>query len=108
MTGNAVGPNGNVNSRVISEEPMAIVLNLGISPAWTGINFGELVFPTTMYIDYVRWYQPSGQTSVTCDPEGYETTQYIKDHPLAYNNINLTSWDETDYGWPKHKLNSKC
>ena len=108
MDGNAVGPNGNVDSRVISEEPMSIVLNLGISPAWTGINFGELVFPTTMYVDYVRWYQPSDKTMVTCDPPGYETTEYIKNHPKAYNNINLTNWDMTEYGWPKHKLNTDC
>ena len=108
ISGNAVGPNGNVDSRPISEEPMSIVLNLGISPAWTGINFGELVFPTTMYVDYVRWYQPAGKTSVTCDPPGYETTEYIKNHPKAYNNINLTNWDATGYGWPKHKLNANC
>ena len=108
MNGNAVGPNGNIDSRPISEEPMIIVLNLGISPAWTGINFAELVFPTTMYVDYVRWYQPAGKTSVTCDPPGYETTEYIKNHPKAYNNINLTNWEETGYGWPKHKLNTDC
>ncbi len=108
MSGNAIGPNGNVNSRPISEEPMIMVLNLGISPAWTGITFSELVFPTTMYVDYVRWYQPVDRTSVTCDPPGYETTEYIKNHPKAYNNINLTNWDDTGYGWPKHRLNTNC
>ena len=108
MNGHAIGPNGNVDSRPISEEPMTIVLNVGISPAWTGINYEELVFPATMYVDYVRWYQPVGKTSVTCDPPGYETTKYIKDHPKAYNNINLTSWDETGYAWPKNKLNPGC
>lgn len=108
MNGNALGPNGNVDSRPISEEPMSIVLNVGISPAWTGIIFEELVFPATMYVDYVRWYQPADETSVTCDPPGYETTEYIRNHPKAYNNINLTNWDETGYGWPKHKLNTNC
>lgn len=108
MNGHAIGPNGNVGSRPISEEPMSIVLNLGFSPAWTGINMAELVFPTTMYVDYVRWYQSASKTSVTCDPPGYETTEYIRNHPKAYNNINLTSWDETEYGWPKHKLNTDC
>ena len=108
LNGNAIGPNGNINSRPVSEEPMSIVLNLGISPAWTGINFAELVFPTTMYVDYVRLYQPASNATVTCDPPGYETTEYIKNHPKAYTNINLTNWDETDYGWPKHKLNTRC
>lgn len=108
ITGNALGPNGNVNSRVIGEEPMAIVLNVGISPSWTGINFDELVFPTTSYVDYVRWYQPADSITVTCDPPGYETTEYIKQQPSAFGNINLTNWDETGYGWPKHSLNGDC
>ena len=90
MNGNAVGPNGNVQSRVISEEPMSIILNLGFSTSWTQIDYAQLVFPTMMRIDYVRWYQPAGSSSVTCDPPGYETTEYIAKHPKAYNNPNLT------------------
>ncbi|MCJ1370381.1 hypothetical protein MMC20_001594 [Loxospora ochrophaea] len=90
LTGDAVGPNGNIQSRVISEEPMSIVLNLGFSTAWTQIDYADLKFPTTMHVDYVRWYQKPNQTSVTCDPEGYETTEYIANHPNAYNNPNLT------------------
>ncbi|KAI9811881.1 MAG: hypothetical protein M1827_005232 [Pycnora praestabilis] len=90
MTGDSIGPNGNVGARQVSEEPMSIILNLGISNAWTWIDWANLTFPTTLQIDYVRWYQEDGKTSVTCDPEGYETTQYIADHPVAYNNPNLT------------------
>ena len=90
MNGNSIGPNGNVQSRVVSEEPMSMILNLGISPKWTFIDFDNLKFPTMMRVDYVRWYQPAGQTSVTCDPVGYETTEYIKNHSIAYNNPNLT------------------
>ena len=88
--GKAIGPNGNINSRLISEEPMSIVLNLGISNAWTWIDWEHLKFPTIMSIDYVRWYQKAGHESVTCDPPGWETTQYIADHPLAYQHPNLT------------------
>ena len=90
MNGQAIGPNGNVGARVVSEEPMSIVLNLGISNSWTGIDVGALRFPTMMRIDYVRWYQKAGQHSVSCDPPGYETTEYIKKHPSAYHNYNLT------------------
>ncbi|KAG8528499.1 uncharacterized protein KY384_007417 [Bacidia gigantensis] len=75
MSGEAVGPNGNVGYRPISEEPMAITLNLGFSTAWTGIHMDELRFPTTMYVDYVRFYQKAGEHMVTCDPPGYETTK---------------------------------
>ena len=90
MDGRAVGPNGNVGARQVSQEPMSIVLNLGFSQAWTWIDQPYLVFPTVMNIDYVRVYQKPGMTSVTCDPPGYPTTQYIQNHTAAYNNPNLT------------------
>ncbi|KAF1811789.1 beta-glucan synthesis-associated [Eremomyces bilateralis CBS 781.70] len=90
VDGRAIGPNGNVGSRVVSEEPMSIVLNLGISNSWVNIDWAKLKFPTIMRIDYVRWYQPKGKTMVTCDPPGFETTEYIKNHPEPYNNQNLT------------------
>ena len=90
MNGHAIGPNGNVGARVVSEEPMSMVLNLGFSNSWTGIDIGALRFPTMMRVDYVRWYQKAGQHSVTCDPPGYETTEYIMKHPNAYHNYNLT------------------
>ncbi|KAI9751881.1 MAG: hypothetical protein M4579_005863 [Chaenotheca gracillima] len=108
MGGNAIGPNGNIGAREVSQEPMSIVLNLGISNSWTWIDWTNLTFPTTMHIDYVRWYQKDGEESVTCDPPGYETTDYIRDHPKAYNNPNLTHWDQTGYGWPKHNLDGSC
>ena len=90
MTGDAISPNGNIAQRLISEEPMAVVLNLGISNSWTWIDWANLKFPATMHVDYVRWYQKPGQVSVTCDPPGYETTEYIAKHPKAYQNANLT------------------
>jgi beta-glucanase (GH16 family) len=105
----AIGPNGNVGQRIISEEvlnlsvpaesgsvltcilqPMSMVLNLGISENWVAINWTAVSFPAIMRVDYVRIYQKEGEESVTCDPPGYETTEYIKDHPEAYNNPNYT------------------
>ncbi|KAF2193223.1 glycoside hydrolase family 16 protein [Zopfia rhizophila CBS 207.26] len=108
MDGRAVGPNGNIGARQISQEPMSLVLNLGISNSWTFIEWDKLKFPTVMRVDYVRWYQKKGNHSITCDPPGWETTQYIKDHMNAYTNPNLTKWDQTGHGWPKHKLNTNC
>jgi beta-glucanase (GH16 family) len=90
MDGRAIRANGNIQARQISEEPMSIILNLGISNAWTQIDWANLVFPTVMRVDYVRWYQKKGEKSVTCDPPGFETTQYIKDHKVAYTNSNWT------------------
>jgi beta-glucan synthesis-associated protein KRE6 len=90
LDGRAMGPNGNVGARQISQEPMSMVLNLGFSASWSQILLADLVFPTVMHVDYVRIYQKPGQQSTTCDPPGYPTTEYIKNHPEPYNNANLT------------------
>jgi beta-glucanase (GH16 family) len=90
MDGRAIGPNGNIQARQISEEPMSLVLNLGYSKSWTEIQQNLLRFPTVMRVDYVRWYQKKGENMVTCDPPGFETTQYIENHKVAYTNPNLT------------------
>ncbi|PMD23387.1 glycoside hydrolase family 16 protein [Hyaloscypha hepaticicola] len=146
MNGRAIGPNGNMTSREVSQEPMSFVLNLGISGAWGEIRkdsislfptshslsiwsnardllqilspppfltehvvdfapvMADLVFPTIMHIDYVRIYQKAGQENITCDLPGYLTTEYIKNHPVAYMNLNLTSWSAANYSWPKNTL----
>jgi len=90
MDGRAIGANGNVQARQITEEPMSLILNLGISNSWTWIDWKNLVFPTTIRFDYVRWYQKNGEEMVTCDPPGFETTDYIRKHPKAYSNPNYT------------------
>ena len=93
ITGQSMGPNGNVAQRVVPEEPMSIVINFGMSPTFAAINFTGLapLLPATMRIDYVRVYQDdSGET--TCDPNGYPTTAYIERHPEAYMNPNKTKW----------------
>ncbi|KAL1607973.1 beta-glucan synthesis-associated protein [Paraconiothyrium brasiliense] len=90
IDGRALGPNGNIQARQISQEPMSLVLNLGISNSWTWVNWEELIFPTVLRVDYVRWYQKKGENLVTCDPPGFETTKYIKEHIHAYTNPNFT------------------
>lgn len=89
----AVGPNGNIGQRVIPVEPMAIVMNLGMAYSFAPIdkNISEY-FPGFMRFDYVRVYQDPENESITCDPPGLETTEYIKNHPVAYQNMNKTTW----------------
>ncbi|KAH4052583.1 hypothetical protein HBI81_134600 [Parastagonospora nodorum] len=108
LDGRAIGPNGNIAARQISEEPMSMVLNLGTSHAWAAFDDAALHDEYIMRVDYVRWYQKKGHSMVTCDPPGFETTKYIRDHINAYTNPNFTKWDETGHAWPKHKLNSDC
>lgn len=40
--GNAIGPNGNIGQRDISQEPMSMILNLGFSTAWAWIDYDVL------------------------------------------------------------------
>lgn len=90
----SVGPNGNIGARVIPQEPMAMIMNFGMSSGFSALNLSGIapLLPATMRFDYVRIYQDSSSTSVTCDPDGYETTPYINAHPEPYNNPNLTRW----------------
>ncbi|KAK9453198.1 beta-glucan synthesis-associated [Dipodascopsis uninucleata] len=106
--GPAIGPNGNIAARQISEEPMSIILNLGISQSWTYIDWPTVRFPNYLRVDYVRIYQYEGSESITCDPSGYPTTDYISAHTKAYYNANMTSWEMAGYTRPKNKLMDGC
>ena len=89
----AMRPNGNVGQRVVPTEPMAVVLNFGMADSFTTImlaNIAELL-PATMRFDYIRIYQPEGEESVTCDPDDYPTTEYIKKHPKPYVRCHFTA-----------------
>jgi beta-glucan synthesis-associated protein KRE6 len=90
----ALGPNGNIGQRVIPLEPMALIVNFGMSNGFAALNMTGLgtLLPATMRIDYIRIYQDEDNVSVTCDPPGYPTTDYINNHPEPYNNPNLTHW----------------
>ncbi|EGV62414.1 beta-glucan synthesis-associated [Yamadazyma tenuis ATCC 10573] len=105
---NALAPNGNIGWRRISKEPMSIVMNFGLSNNWAYINWPSLIFPSELRIDYVRVYQPSDQKSVTCEPDDYPTQDYINDHLNAYQNVNLTSWTDAGYTFPKNSLVNGC
>lgn len=90
----SIGPNGNVGQRVIPTEPLSIVMNFGMSNSFSSINMTAIgkLLPATMRVDYIRIYQDPDENLMTCDPPGYETTEYIKNHPEAYSNPNLTHW----------------
>ncbi|KAJ4369091.1 beta-glucan synthesis-associated protein [Neocucurbitaria cava] len=106
----ATRPNGNVGTRVIPEEPMAIIANFGMSNSFAAINLADIQkdLPATMRIDYIRIYQPEDNQIVTCDPDGYPTTDYIENHPEPYANPNLTNWKSTGFEWPKNSFMDDC
>jgi beta-glucan synthesis-associated protein KRE6 len=96
LQADSLGPNGNIGRRTIPEEPMAVIANLGMSTSFASIKFDELnkLLPATMRIDYIRIYQDESDDSqvISCDPDGYPTTAYIRNHPEPYANPNLTNW----------------
>lgn len=96
--GDAVGANEKVaiSERVIMDEPMYIIFNLGIS-----YNFGAISnqifdddWPYIMKVDWVRVYQPTDSINIGCDPPGMPTAAYINKHTEAYSNPNLTTWED--------------
>ncbi|KAJ6539690.1 beta-glucan synthesis-associated protein-domain-containing protein [Mycena capillaripes] len=96
MGASAVGPDqgdggSGIGQRLIPVEPMAIVLNLGISHNWQNIDLTTMVFPAEMLVDYVRVYQRDGETNVGCDPPDFPTTDYINNHFTAYTSASSSS-----------------
>ena len=124
----AVGPNGNIGQRTIPVEPMALVMNYGMSMSFAALNLTGLapLMPATMRFDYIRLYQDPNSESITCDPSGYETTDYISRHMDSYTNANKTLWyyspdsfpakttlmiicrEQTSHPWPKNTLVDGC
>ncbi|KAF8215119.1 glycoside hydrolase family 16 protein [Mycena galopus ATCC 62051] len=111
MTADTIGadPTSQVSARLISEEPMYMIFNLGMSLSFQGQDFAHMVFPAEMFIDYVRVYQlPSVKNGLTCDPPNYPTANYINEHIGAYTNPNLTTWSMAGYLFPRNSLYDGC
>jgi len=109
VVGEAVRPNGNVGQRIVPEEPMSIIVNFGMSNGFAALNLTGLapLMPATMRLDYIRIYQDE-DGEMTCDPEGYPTTEYISNYPEPYSNFNLTHWDKAGYEWPQNSYQHGC
>jgi beta-glucanase (GH16 family) len=101
LLSSGMGPDTTVeiNSRPIPQEPMYLIVNLGISPAFGTIDFKHLQFPATMRVDYIRVYQQKDQINVGCDPPNFPTMSYINQYTGAYTDPNLTTW-RNDFGQP--------
>ncbi|KAF7323195.1 GH16 domain-containing protein [Mycena chlorophos] len=111
MTADTIGADedAEISERLIPEEPMFIIFNLGMSPGFQRQDFKHMVFPAEMRIDYVRVYQLSGtKDGITCDPPNYPTANYINDHIEAYTDPNLTTWAQAGYTFPRNSLYDGC
>ncbi|KAL0572857.1 hypothetical protein V5O48_009106 [Marasmius crinis-equi] len=110
LTPKAVGPDkgaqgSQVGQRIIPEEPMALILNMGISKNWGDIDFETLIFPAEMQFDYIRIYQREGHTNIGCNPKDYPTMDYIKKHIDMYSDWEKVTWNSPT---PKNRLYDGC
>lgn len=107
----AVGPDSRtrVGQRLISEEPMYVLLNVGMAPNFQQIQFNDLTYPSKMRVDYVRIYQREGvRDGLTCNPPNRPTTDYINRHINAYTNWELTNWTHAGNEFPRNRLYDGC
>ncbi|KAH7885927.1 glycoside hydrolase family 16 protein [Phlebopus sp. FC_14] len=113
-----------IADRPISQEPMYLIANLGLSNNFAPVDFTHLAFPATMRIDWIRVYQPKNAINIGCDPKDFPTAAYINQcvvsgscdswlmasrYMEAYTNPNLTTW-RGDYGqpFPKNSFLGQC
>ncbi|PPQ89675.1 hypothetical protein CVT25_013862 [Psilocybe cyanescens] len=110
-TAATIGPDSEaqIAQRLISEEPMYLIMNLGMSPDFQKPDFKHMVFPAKMYVDYVRIYQRRGtKNGITCNPANRPTTDYINRHIVAYTNANLTTWAKANATFPRNSKYDGC
>ncbi|KAL5521746.1 hypothetical protein ACEPAF_2494 [Sanghuangporus sanghuang] len=98
-----------ISARPIPQEPMYILLNLGMSRNFGEVDEERLTFPTTMKVDWVRVYQRPDEKNIGCDPPDFPTQAYINEYIEAYTNPNLTTWED-DYGqqFPRNSFLDEC
>ncbi|BEJ17394.1 hypothetical protein CspHIS471_0607950 [Cutaneotrichosporon sp. HIS471] len=108
MWAKSVGPNprSGVGQRLISQEPMYMIFNLGMSNNFEYVDFANIMLPNEMRIDYVRVYQRPGEGSVGCDPADRPTAAYIEKYAELYNNPNITVFPDASKGreFPKNRM----
>jgi len=86
-----------VGQRLIPEEPMALVLNFGLSDNFQWVDKEHLKFPAEMQFEYVRVYQREDYGSVGCDPKG--TSERGAHHVFQADRypLILTDYPTADY-----------
>jgi beta-glucan synthesis-associated protein KRE6 len=69
-----------IGDRPIPQEPLYIIVNLGMSRNFGNVDLEHLTFPTRMFVDWIRVYQPSDSINVGCDPPDFPTQAYINQY----------------------------
>ncbi|KAG6844560.1 hypothetical protein H0H87_005902 [Tephrocybe sp. NHM501043] len=98
-----------VSTRPVPQEPMYMIINLGMSENFGKVDFEHLPFPVQMRVDYIRVYQPHDSINYGCNPTDFPTAEYINTYIDAYTNPNITTWvDDYKQPWPKNSFVDGC
>ncbi|KAH9944284.1 beta-glucan synthesis-associated protein [Epithele typhae] len=98
-----------ISARPVPQEPMYLIMNLGISENFGTVDYDNLQFPSTMRVDWIRVYQEPGNINIGCDPDDFPTAAYIAEYSEAYSNPNLTTWvDDYKQTFPKNSFLGEC
>ncbi|KAN0097549.1 glycoside hydrolase family 16 protein [Tylopilus felleus] len=109
VAGMAADPAVQISARPVPQEPMYIIINLGMSTNFGVVDLDHLPFPAHMRVDYIRVYQPSNARNIGCDPKDFPTAEYINTYIEAYTNPNLTTWrGDYSHPFPKNRFLSEC
>ncbi|KIK46662.1 glycoside hydrolase family 16 protein [Suillus luteus UH-Slu-Lm8-n1] len=109
VAGMGPDPTVGISARPIPQEPMYIIMNLGMSTNFGPVDLEHLPFPAHMRVDYIRVYQPSNARNVGCDPKNFPTADYINTYIEAYTNPNLTTWkNDFQQPFPKNSFLGQC
>ncbi|KAI0735053.1 glycoside hydrolase family 16 protein [Earliella scabrosa] len=102
-------PIAEISARPVPQEPMYIIMNLGLSENFGFVDYEHLVFPALMKVDWVRVYQDPNNINLGCDPPDFPTKAYIEEYIEAYTNPNLTTWvDDYKQPFPRNKYLGQC
>ncbi|KAG2156292.1 glycoside hydrolase family 16 protein [Suillus clintonianus] len=109
VAGMGPDPAVGISARPIPQEPMYIIMNLGMSTNFGPVDLEHLPFPVHMRVDYIRVYQPSNARNIGCDPKAFPTADYINTYSEAYTNPNLTTWKgDFNQPFPKNSFLGQC
>ncbi|OBZ79711.1 Beta-glucan synthesis-associated protein SKN1 [Grifola frondosa] len=93
-----------IASRPVPQEPLYLIMNLGMSKNFGFVDFDHLKFPSTLRVDYIRVYQDPDNINIGCDPPDFPTQTYINQYMEAYTNPLLTTWRD-DFKQPFPRIN---
>ncbi|KAI3609878.1 glycoside hydrolase family 16 protein [Moniliophthora roreri] len=76
--GLSADPRVEISARPVPQEPMYIIVNLGLSHNFGFVDLERLTFPTSYYVDWIRVYQDPNEINIGCDPPDFPTKTYIE------------------------------